>query len=113
MVDGPITSELMSKAWFGIAVESSAALDCLEDGVTCFLCAWLAHSPYGYLEQYARFGVGEILKDVSQFAEIPARLDRLKPASQAAGLARAANPAELQRWLTSKSHDLRSARTAS
>jgi hypothetical protein len=113
LVDGPITSELMSKAWFGIAVESSAALDCLEHGVTCFLCAWLAHSPYGYLEQYARFGVGEILNDVCQFAEIPARLDRLKPASQAVGLARATDPAELQRWLTSKSHDLRGARTAS
>ncbi len=113
LVDGPLTSELMSKAWLGVTVESSAALDCLEHGVTCFLCAWLAHSPYGYLEQYVRFGVGEVLDDVSQIAEIPGRLARLKPAPQAAGLARAADAAELQQWLTSRSHDLRGARSAS
>jgi hypothetical protein len=112
-VDGPITRELMSKAWFGVTVESSAVLDCLERGVTCFLCAWLAYSPFGYLEQYERFGVGEVLNDASQIAEISVRLAGLKPASQGVGLARAADAAPLQQWLASRSHDLRGARSAS
>ena len=113
LVDGPLTSELMSKAWFGVTVESSAALDCLEHGVTCFLCAWLAYSPYGYLEQYVRFGAGEVLNDASQIAGISARLASLDPGSHLVGTAPAGDPAELQQWLTSRSRDLRDARSAS
>src|SRR5271165_1145676 len=113
VVEGPLTAELISRAWFGVTVESTAVVDCLDHGVTCFLCAWLKHSPYGYLEQYARFGVGEILSEASDLGEIPARLARLSHESQRARLPQIANPAELKQWLTSKSHELRGVRSAS
>jgi len=113
LVDGPLTPELMSKAWFGIAVESTAVVDCLENGVNCFLCAWLAHSPYGYLEQYVRFGVGEALHSRQQLGEIPARLENFGRASQPARTSQAVDASGLRQWLASKSRDVSAARSIS
>ena len=49
-------------------------LDCLRHDVPCFLIGWLTLSPYGYTEQYARFGVGEVLGGVNEIGEIPERI---------------------------------------
>jgi hypothetical protein len=102
VIDGPLTSQLMNQAWFGITVESTTAMDCLQSGVRCFLCGWLSMSSYEYPKQYARFGVGEVLQNVGQVEEIPSRLSEPQgqPASQL-NLSPKANPALLHRWLTS------------
>jgi hypothetical protein len=99
--DGPLTNELLSQAWFGITVESTTAMDCFECGVCCFLCAWLTLSPYEYVQQYARFGVGEMLQSAEQMREIPSRLEEFhKRRSGASSLSAPIDPAMLQRWLT-------------
>ena len=52
VVDGPLTSALMEQAWFGITVESTTVIDCLRNGICCFLCGWMSLSPYEYAQQY-------------------------------------------------------------
>ncbi len=100
VVDGPLTEELMSQAWFGITVESSCVMDCVQRSIRCFLCGWLRLSPYEYVQQYARFGVGEMLQDAKQIAEIPQRADaKPNPLPQSA-LATSADAAMLESWLT-------------
>ncbi len=104
VVDGPLTSELMARAWFGITVESTTAIDCLRNGICCFLCGWMSMSPYEYAQQYARFGVGEVLQDAQQLLEIPSRLAEFqKRPPMKLNLSVTVDPAVLQRWLT-KSH---------
>jgi hypothetical protein len=102
VLDGPLTGELLSRAWFGVTVESTTAVDCVRAGVCCFLCEWLGLSPFEYVRQYARFGLGEILQDARQIYEIPNRLaesrDRLAGTPK---LAERVDPAVLQTWLIS------------
>jgi len=71
VVEGPFTSELVRKAWFAVTVESTTVIDCSLLGVPCFICEWLNSSPYGYTAQYARFGVGRMLRSPEQLSEIP------------------------------------------
>ena len=104
VIEGPLSNELLSHAWFGVTVESTTALDCLRNGVPCFLCRWLALSPYGYLEQYARFGVGQMLDNVEMMKEIPRRLEQTPAARMGAeNLSATADPAKLKLWLTTRS----------
>jgi hypothetical protein len=111
--DGPLTSELLAQAWFGITVESTTVIDCLQNGVCCFLCGWLTLSPYEYQQQYARFGVGQILGNLEQVSEIPSRLGNLQNQPVPSGvLSKAANPAMLRRWLTAGSFESSGARSA-
>ena len=104
LVGGPLTSELMSGAWFGITVESTSVVDCLRNGVCCFLCGWMSLSPYEYPQQYARFGIGEVLQNAQQILEIPHRLVefRNRPPMKL-NLSPTVDPVMLERWLT-KSH---------
>jgi hypothetical protein len=71
VVGGPFTSELVAQAWFAVTVESTTVIDCSLLGVPCFLCEWLNTSPAGYSRQYARFGVGRILRSPEQLNELP------------------------------------------
>jgi hypothetical protein len=75
VVDGPMSQELLAKAWFGVTVESTTVIDCLLRGVPCFVCSWLSLSSFGYVQQYARFGVAHILRKASELEEIPGRMD--------------------------------------
>jgi len=75
VVDGPLYQELLAKAWFGVTVESTTAIDCLLSGVPCFVCAWLSLSSFGYVQQYARFGVAHILRKAAELEGIPGRMD--------------------------------------
>jgi hypothetical protein len=104
VVDGPLTSEILSQAWFGVTVESSAVLDCMQASVCCFLCGWLRLSSFGYVEQYARFGVGELLQSAEQLQEAPARLADFQ-GRRASGLRAPVpmDPATLRELLTSGS----------
>jgi hypothetical protein len=73
----------------------------LRQGVCCFLCGWLSLSSYEYGRQYARFGVGEVLEDVRQLAEIPKRLKDFQNRSPLKfDLSATVHPATLQHWLT-------------
>jgi len=49
MISGPLTEELLSKAWFGITILSTVATECAVRGIPCFLCKWLESWPYGYV----------------------------------------------------------------
>jgi hypothetical protein len=78
IVDGPMSQSLLSNSWFGVTVESTTVLDCYLRGVPCFVCAWLTLSPFGYVQQYARFGIAQILRDAKELNEIPGMLDALR-----------------------------------
>ena len=97
VIDGPLTDALMDQAWFGITVESTSALNCLQNGVQCFLCGWLKLSAFEYVDQYVRFGVGEFLEHPDRIAEIPDRLRRFDPAAVCRQAS--ADPMQLAEWL--------------
>jgi hypothetical protein len=101
VLDGPLTHELLSQIWFGITVESTTVMDCVENGIRCFLCGWLARSSYGYLQQYARFGIGEELEDAEQIRGIPQRLANPANLPELVQQSNVADAVDLRRWLTS------------
>jgi hypothetical protein len=77
IVDGPLTDDLLENAWFGITVLSTVATECALRGIPCFLCRWLESSPYGYVEQLVRYGVGTGLNEPGEIPKIPEYLARL------------------------------------
>ena len=114
VVDGPLSDELMARAWFGVTVESTTVMDCLQNGIQCFLCGWLTLWPFEYVQQYVHFGVGEVLQSVAQVAEIPDRLADFENRRAALPTgSTAADPVLLQRWLTHGLHVGADARTVS
>jgi len=76
IVSGPLTEDLLRKAWFGITILSTVAMECAIRGIPCFLCKWLEFSPYGYVDQFIRFGVGISLNDPSELKRIPEYLQQ-------------------------------------
>jgi hypothetical protein len=76
IVSGPLTEDLLAKAWFGITILSTVAFECAVRGIPCFLCKWLEFWPYGYVEQFIRFGVGIGLNDLSEIEKIPMYLQQ-------------------------------------
>jgi hypothetical protein len=73
---GPISDELWNSAEFALTVQSSTAIECNARGIPIFLCAWLRDPYSGYIEQYARFGVGQVLESSEQIARIPDLLQK-------------------------------------
>jgi hypothetical protein len=55
----------------GGTIESTT--DCLLHGIPRFLCGGLPLSSFEYVQQYARLGIGDLLRDASAIAEIPRR----------------------------------------
>jgi hypothetical protein len=76
IIGGPLTEDLLASAWFGITVLSTVAVECAIRGIPCFLCKWLESWPYGYVEQFIRFGIGIGLNDPSEIAQIPQYLEQ-------------------------------------
>jgi hypothetical protein len=76
IVSGPLTEDLLATAWFGITIRSTVALECAIRGIPCFLCKWLESLPYGYVEQFLRFGVGVGLNHPSEITRIPEYLQQ-------------------------------------
>ena len=76
IVSGPLTEDLLAKAWFGITILSTVAMECAIRGIPCFLCKWLEFWPYGYVEQFIRFGVGIGLNDPAEIGRIPEYLQQ-------------------------------------
>jgi hypothetical protein len=113
VLDGPLTGELLARTWFGVTVASTTAMDCQERGICCFLCGWLAHSPYEYLQQYSRFRVGEELESAEEINNIPERLAEFMKRSSVRSRSDAVDAVKLQQWLTSRSPEECGARSAS
>jgi hypothetical protein len=67
-------------------------------------------SPYDYPQQYARFGIGEVLQNAQELLEIPSRLREFqnRPPMKL-NLSVTVDPAMLEQWLT-KSHEAGDAR---
>jgi hypothetical protein len=99
VVSGPTTPGLLESAWFGIAVESTTLVDCARNHVPCFHCAWLVSNLFGYSEQYARFGVGRLLRSGGELAAIPDMLAEGTQAGVAAGLESPPSPELLRKLL--------------
>jgi hypothetical protein len=81
IVTGPLTEDLLAKAWFGITILSTVAIECAVRGIPCFLCKWLEFWPYGYIEQFIRFGAGIGLNDPGEIEKIPEYLQQHPPAA--------------------------------
>lgn len=81
IVSGPLSDDLLGQTWAGVTVESTTVLDCALNGIPCFLCEWLAFTPFGYLDQYAKFGAGQVLHSAEEIADIPRRLEGSKIAT--------------------------------
>jgi hypothetical protein len=79
LVDGPLTEELMKQIWFGCTVVSTTALDCAMYGIPVFLCDWLENWPFGYLDQFAAYGVGMKLSHPEEIPQIPLLLEIFEP----------------------------------
>jgi hypothetical protein len=101
VISGPLTEEILQSAWFGISVLSTVSIECAIRGIPCFLCKWLEFWPYGYIDQYIRFGVGIGLKEPAEIARIPEYLQNLPPRSDVmANLWQSAAPECLRELLT-------------
>ncbi len=79
MVNGPLTPELLDKTWAGVTVLSSVAMECAVRGIPCFLCKWLEYWPYGYVDQYIRYGVGIGLNSPEEIGKIPQYIREHEP----------------------------------
>jgi hypothetical protein len=97
---GVPSPELWSRTRFALTGQSTVAVECTDRGVPVFLCAWLRDSCTGYVQQYARFGIGQILDSAEQISEIPELLRsaaRLPPGKNK--LPPAMDPEKLQELL--------------
>lgn len=95
--DGPLTPELLNRAWFTLTVESSAAVESALQGVPCFLCGWFDSSWYEYGTQFAKFSAAQVISSPEDILAIPKRLEvwRITPTTQDR-LARPIRPEELE-----------------
>jgi hypothetical protein len=104
VLEGPLTKGLMLRTWFGITVESTTVMECQQNGICCFLCEWLKLTSYEYMQQYARYSVGEILQNAKQIDDIPRRLAAWKDRPvRLPDITTTVDVAMLQRWLTARS----------
>ena len=104
VVDGPLSQQLLSNTWFGVTVESTTVLDCFARGIPCFVCGWLTMLPFGYVQQYQRFGVAQILRSAKELDGIPGVLAGLRNSpSLAEDFYKTAEPELLRRLLGVKS----------
>lgn len=74
VVEGQLGEELLSRAWIGVTVISSTAVDCALRKIPVFLCGWLENWPFRYSEHYQRFDVGVRLQGPNEILEIPSVL---------------------------------------
>ena len=101
LVEGPLQEQLIASAWCGVTVLSTAAVDCTLQRIPVFLCAWLDHSNYGYVEQFVKFGVGVRLGSADEITDIPRRVERFA-ANDGRGLWEPATPARLEQILSGR-----------
>ena len=79
IVDGVPPERVMSRAWCGVTVDSSVAVECAVNDIPFFLCGWLDFTGDGYLEQFARFGVAQVLNSADDIERIPQMVSDFRP----------------------------------
>jgi len=70
-VGGVHPEQVMSRAWCGVTVDSSVAVECALRGIPFFLCGWLDFGGMGYLEQFGRYNVGQVLHSPVELERLP------------------------------------------
>lgn len=76
VIAGAPSPQLWRNTRVALTVQSTVALQCASLGIPVFLCSWLRDSRSGYVEQFAKFGVGHILKSAAALREVPALLEK-------------------------------------
>ena len=71
VVDGQDPGKVMSRAWCGLSVDSSVAVECVLNKIPFFVCGWLDFTGLGYLDQFARFDVARVLPAPGDIERIP------------------------------------------
>jgi hypothetical protein len=71
IVSGVPPEEIMTRTWCGVTVDSSVAVECALRQIPFFLCGWLDFMGLGYLQQFARFGVAQVLNSPDSIEQIP------------------------------------------
>jgi hypothetical protein len=93
----------MERTWCGIGLDSTVSLECALQGIPYFFCGWLDFTGTGYLQQFARFGVGIVLRSPEEIETIPARVSAYAPDPKGLLLlSHYTDPAELGRVLFDK-----------
>ena len=75
VIAGAPSPELWRNIRFALTVQSTVAMQCAAEGIPVFLCSWLRDTTSGYLEQFARFGIGQVLESAAELSEIPRLLE--------------------------------------
>ena len=75
VIAGAPSPQLWRNIRFALTVQSTVALQCAAEGIPVFLCSWLRDTTSGYLEQFARFGIGQVLESAAELSEIPRLLE--------------------------------------
>jgi hypothetical protein len=76
VIAGAPTSELWRNTRIALTVQSTVALQCASLEIPVFLCSWLRDSTSGYVEQFAKFGAGQILTSADELIAIPDLLEK-------------------------------------
>jgi hypothetical protein len=75
---GPMSSDLLERAWFTITVNSSVAVESTMNGVPCFLCTWFDGDWHDYGKQLAKYSAGYPLGSPREIQHIPELLGQIK-----------------------------------
>jgi hypothetical protein len=103
LIGGVPPEQVMSRAWCGVTVDSSVAVECATHDIPFFLCGWLDYSGDGYLEQFARFGVAEVLESPENIQLIPQMVSDYRPdPGRRQRIWREADPSQLDAILFTK-----------
>ncbi len=78
VITGPISAELWERCACALTVQSTVALECSSRGIPIFLCGWLADCSSGYVEQFDRFGSGQLLHSPAELEQVPDRINSHK-----------------------------------
>ena len=76
IISGPLEQALFDRTWFAVTVLSTVAVECALRKIPCFLCSWLECWPYGYVDQFVRFGVAQVLKGPDAIRGLPQLLTK-------------------------------------
>jgi hypothetical protein len=79
VIGGEAPERVMSRAWCGLTIDSSVAVECAMHDIPFFLCGWLHFTADGYLEQFARYGVAEVLQSPEDIDRIPQMVADYRP----------------------------------
>ncbi len=99
VMDGPLSREILNNTWCAITVESTVAFECAASGIPAFLCGWLRHALAGYVSQYVRFGVAELLESADDLLQIPELIGRHRARKIVNSLIQEISPQTLSRTL--------------